>query len=460
MPRTSALLILGLACGPASAAAAQSEARLLFTGDILLGRVVALEIGRTGRSPWEGLRPLFRQADLVVGNLESAVGRPEDCPRSDPPCLTASPALLSLLKPAGFGVLGLANNHAGDLGPEGIEAARRALREAGLAPLGWEDSPLLLRAGPITVAIVALNLAAGAGSPAIPVPSPELRRKLRLARRAADLVVAFVHWGQEYLGWPSRAQREGAAWLIRQGADAVIGHHPHVVQQPECVLGKPVFYSLGNHVFDQKYPDTKAGLIAELRVRGRLLRAGAIATRTPLRSSFPRLAEGGRAAAVPCAVELAEPLRAGGFQVRGESSQRGVILEARQGERVAWRTWPLPLEGIAAARLAGPEGPEFLLTLERHPSPMDGESGLRPYVYQLGPRGLIPRWRGSALAWPLVDADAPEGETLCALHRADSFLTLDPSAPATRVAAYRWNGFGFSGLQDARALARCAALFP
>ncbi len=332
MSRSCALLTLATAAGLA-AATAPSEARLLFTGDILLGRVVGLEIRRTERSPWESLRALFRRADLVVGNLESAVGRGEDCSPSVQPCLAASPASLGLLKQAGFRVLGLANNHAGDLGPEGIEAARRGLREAGLTPLGWEDSPLFVR-------------------------------------------------------------------------------------------------------------------------------AGAIATRTDARSSFPRLAEGGRALAIPCPVELAEPLSAGGWQVRAESSDRGVILEARRGERVAWRSWPLPLEGMAAARLAGPEGPEWLLTIERHPSPIDGELGLRPYVYQPGPRGLIPRWRGSALAWPLVDADLADGETLCALHRADSFLAPDRRAPATRVAAYRWNGFGFSGVEGARATARCVALFP
>ena len=67
----------------------------------------------------------------------------------------------------------------------------------------------------------------------------------------------------------------------------------------------------------------------------------------------------------------------------------------------------------------------LLLSLERHPSSIDNEVGLRPYVYAIGPHGLIARWRGSALAWPLVDAVSTESGALCALHRGDSFLLSD-----------------------------------
>jgi poly-gamma-glutamate synthesis protein (capsule biosynthesis protein) len=89
----------------------------------------------------------------------------------------------------------------------------------------------------------------------------------------------------------------------------------------------------------------------------------------------------------------------------------------------------------------------LLLSLERHSSSIDDEVGLRPYVYAVGTHGLIARWRGSALAWPMTDAIATEKGVLCALHRGDSFLLSDPATKATRIAAYRWNGFGFSGIE-------------
>jgi poly-gamma-glutamate synthesis protein (capsule biosynthesis protein) len=89
----------------------------------------------------------------------------------------------------------------------------------------------------------------------------------------------------------------------------------------------------------------------------------------------------------------------------------------------------------------------LLLSLESHTSSIDDEVGLRPYVYAVGPHGLIARWRGSALAWPLIDAVESKDGVLCALHRGDSFLLPDPATTTTRIAAYRWNGFGFAGIE-------------
>jgi poly-gamma-glutamate synthesis protein (capsule biosynthesis protein) len=126
-----------------------------------------------------------------------------------------------------------------------------------------------------------------------------------------------------------------------------------------------------------------------------------------------------------------------------------------------WRSQALPLLSAEAGKLAGPNGPEYLFTLEEHPSTIDSEEGVRPYVYEALAGGLVARWRGSALAWPLLDATLlPDGDgVLCALHRRDSFLVLQPKAAGVRTAAYRWNGFGFSGVDDTGILARCRSVF-
>src|ERR1700689_3414779 len=121
--------------------------------------------------------------------------------------------------------------------------------------------------------------------------SVALDQKIRLARALANLVVVSIHWGDELMDWPSEIQRQDAAWLIARGADLIIGAHPHVVQKPECVLGRPVFFSLGNHVFDQKYPATKQGLIADCRIGRNSLRCSGIRTETPIASSFPESAK-------------------------------------------------------------------------------------------------------------------------------------------------------------------------
>lgn len=77
-------------------------------------------------------------------------------------------------------------------------------------------------------------------------------------------VVVILHWGIEYQSSPTLSQRKGAHRLIRAGADAIIGHHPHVIQKEEYFNGKPIFYSLGNLVFDQRKPETSQSLIVQL----------------------------------------------------------------------------------------------------------------------------------------------------------------------------------------------------
>jgi hypothetical protein len=166
-----------------------------------------------------------------------------------------------------------------------------------------------------------------------------------------------------------------------------------------------------------------------------------------------------------CPVNLSPPATVSGFSLRGRvlhgdgGTDRHVIEGVRDGKR--WRSQPLPLVSAEAGKLAGPTGPEYLFTLERHSSSIDGEEGVRPYFYEALDRGLVARWRGSALAWPLLDAGLlPGGDgVLCALHRRDSFLVLQPTSVGVRTAAYRWNGFGFSGVDDEKVLARCESMF-
>ena len=92
---------------------------------------------------------------------------------------------------------------------------------------------------------------------------------------------------------------------------------------------------------------------------------------------------------------------------------------------------------------------------------MDGEDNLRPCVYEVRADGLVPKWRGTALAWPLLDAAflQQQNGVLCALHRGDSFLVSEPESHSRRVAAYRWNGFGFSGIDDPDLLRACEESF-
>jgi len=74
----------------------------------------------------------------------------------------------------------------------------------------------------------------------------------------------MLHWGIEHTKEPTARQRMDARMLIDSGADAVIGHHPHVIQDEEIYNGSPIFYSLGNFVFDQRQDEGTTGMIVKL----------------------------------------------------------------------------------------------------------------------------------------------------------------------------------------------------
>jgi poly-gamma-glutamate synthesis protein (capsule biosynthesis protein) len=447
--------------------------RLLFTGDVLLSRQVAVEIRLKRQSPWSNLDKLFHSADWVGGNLEGAVGSSADCREASErsPCFAIDPSLLPVARSAGFTALGNENNHAGDLGAAGREATREAIAATELLPLTFEASPTFLRFGTLTIAVVSVTTVAARDGNPTELPSVALEQKLRLAHALANIVVVSIHWGSELIDWPTEQQRQQAAWLIAHGADVIFGHHAHVPQQPECVATKPVFFSLGNHVFDQKYPATKEGLIADCRIHAGSLRCAGLRTHTMGGSSFPGEAlpdDGVGEALAACPVQLHPALSVSGFTLRpqpaspqdksGEFWIEG--FSGPQSSERMWRTRPAPVLSLEAGNMEGPARPQLLFSLEKHASPIDSEREPRPYVYEVGPHGFVARWRGSALAWPLLDARLLPGSdgVLCALHRRDSFLILSPESKGTRIAAYRWNGFGFDGIADEGVVSACRAL--
>jgi poly-gamma-glutamate capsule biosynthesis protein CapA/YwtB (metallophosphatase superfamily) len=268
---------------------AKEDVRLLFTGDILLSRQVEVELETRIRPPWAGFQKLFRGGAWVGGNFEGAIGRPSNCLGSNSPCFATPESAAELLRRAGFHIVTVENNHAGDLGTLGREHTRQIFRKSGLLAVDFNNSPQFVQLGKTSTAVVALTLVPAADGRVQHIPSTEISEKLRLAKQRANLVVVSIHWGNELMEWPSDSQRKEAAWLVEEGADLILGHHPHVIQRPECVSGRPVFFSLGNHVFDQANPKTKEGMIADCRIRRGRLRCQDIRTHTDPGTAIPAL---------------------------------------------------------------------------------------------------------------------------------------------------------------------------
>src|SRR5438132_12004486 len=142
MPRWLLATTLGLvAFGVAASTSARTPSRpaairLLFGGDVMLGRGVAPVVARDPASVFAGIRFAVNSADLAVANLESPLTRRPHLPAFGPNALEAPPGSARLLAAAGFDAMGIANNHAGDAGPATVADTMRALAAPGLGVVG------------------------------------------------------------------------------------------------------------------------------------------------------------------------------------------------------------------------------------------------------------------------------------------------------------------------------------
>lgn len=456
VPLLAAGLLLALAC--------QAEPALVMTGDVMLSRRVAEELRLRGGAAWRRPAGLIEPGDVVLGNLEGAVGPGTDCVPGVLPslCFAIDPAHLPLAREAGFTALGLENNHAADLGPGSRQRTMAAVEAAGMVSVDFDRGPAFLQVGTRRVGVVSFSRVADAAGAFTP-QGIDLAQKLDTARALSDAAVAFVHWGTELQDWADEAQHREAQALVEQGADVVVGHHPHVVQAPGCIQGRPVFFSLGNHVFDQKYPITRQGLVARCAWGDDGLACEGRASHTRDGTAFPEASP-----RPPERLACVVPERAGlvveGLRVRAQPSaagaSQGITLELWAGDRRVATERPRVIRRIAALRLA-PGLPQSLFMLEDHPSRLDGRVAPRPYVYAVRPQGLLAQWRGTVLAYPLIDAVVLPGEAadlLCALHADQSFLGGAGSG-GRRTLAYRWTGFGFGAAPGAQDQQRCATRF-
>ena len=271
------LLLTLLSCSPPSAD--RSSLTIMFTGDVLLDRGVRHMAEHKGIDYiFDDVTPLFRQADAVVANLE--------CPLTD----TVSPVNKKYifradarwakdLRKAGITHAAMANNHTNDQGRRGLQATAQHLTEAGIEPLGYGNNlgqqmtPAEIEKDGIKVAIfnattlIIENWCRIDNKPGIAQPTEdELLHAISNYKRhhSNTHIVVVLHWGVEFQPYPSIRQRALARKLSEAGVAAVVGHHPHVLQPIDTIGRMPVYYSIGNFVFDQKNPKAKESMIASL----------------------------------------------------------------------------------------------------------------------------------------------------------------------------------------------------
>lgn len=255
---------------------------IIFTGDILLDRGVRRVINHHGVDHLfsDGIDSVFRSAQIVVGNLECPATKIES-PVFKQYIFRSEPEWLDTLRQHGITHLNLANNHSIDQGREGLLDTKRNIKAAGMVPIGAGASmreaagPVLLASSPRKVWLVpSLRLALENYSyltdkPCVSQePMDSLMQRVFQLRKADSTAVIIVslHWGGEHTSKPVPRQRMEAHQLILAGADALICHHTHTLQTIETFRGKPIYYSIGNFIFDPTHPINAEACIVRLKI--------------------------------------------------------------------------------------------------------------------------------------------------------------------------------------------------
>jgi poly-gamma-glutamate synthesis protein (capsule biosynthesis protein) len=276
---------------------------LAAVGDINLGDGPGALIDTFGPLyPWTGTAKALRSADVAFGNLECAVST-RGAPVPKQYNFRGRPAALRAMATyAGFDVLNLANNHAGDYGTQALLDTVRHVRRFGMRAVGAGGS-LAAAAQPRTVTRLGLKIAFVGFSNILPAAfyagpdragtqpaTPQLiEAGVKRAGRRADIVIATFHWGVERATREDARQRAFAQTALDAGADAVIGAHPHVLQPIERRgRHRLVAYSLGNFVFGASSPATAGTGILRLKLTARGVEGYRLAPAV-IEASRPRL---------------------------------------------------------------------------------------------------------------------------------------------------------------------------
>ena len=226
-----------------------------FVGDCTLG--TDEYFGTSGRVPeyyenygadyfFENVRSVFEADDITVVNMEGVLTEETTRKENEEYCFKGDPEYVAILSGSSVEAANLANNHSYDYGEQSYLDTIEILEEAGISHFGFEDVAILDVQG-VSVGLVGIFEVDASEDDDVAAWAKE---GIETAQEAgADIVVVSFHWGIETDSVPESKQIELAHQAIDDGADLVIGHHPHVLQGIEYYNGKVIAYSLGNFCF-------------------------------------------------------------------------------------------------------------------------------------------------------------------------------------------------------------------
>lgn len=251
------------------------DTTIIFAGDVLLSDYVLENYKNQGIGGVvnDTLLSQLQSADITVVNEEFPFGTTGTKAEDKQFTFRVNPSYITVSQEMGVDAVTLANNHVLDFGEEALLETMETLDSAGILYAGAGDS--VERAKQVQkMEVNGKTYGMLAASRVIPVTSwnvenhtpgvfctydaTALVKEIQQAKKKCDYLAVYVHWGVERNNQPEDYQRNLAKQYIDAGADVVIGSHPHVLQGIEFYQGKPIFYSLGNFIFNQSIDKTMA----------------------------------------------------------------------------------------------------------------------------------------------------------------------------------------------------------
>lgn len=261
-------------------AADKKTMSLMFTGDFLFSKdypPYRAYVSR-GKDITKCIEPAIikkmKAVDVMVMNNEFTYTNRGKALKGKKFTFRAYPEMAKELNKLGVDLVSLANNHAYDFGEISLLDTMDSLDKVKVPYVGAgknikeAEAPVFFEKDGIKAAILAATSIERYGNPdtkaateksagvARCLNTERLEKSIAAAKKQADIVIVFVHWGSEGTNYIDQMQKNQAEAMVNAGADVIVGAHPHVLQKVDFVKGVPVVYSLGNFWFNSRTLDT------------------------------------------------------------------------------------------------------------------------------------------------------------------------------------------------------------
>ncbi|MBM0742258.1 CapA family protein [Phormidium sp. CLA17] len=345
---------------------------LMFAGDVTLSDHFEEIIGQDYQRPFAAMKE-YQQADLSMVNLENPLTRATLAMPGKQFNFKADPDAVKVLTTGGVDLVSLANNHTMDFEAEGLKETLTTLDAAGIQYMGAGKDITEARR-PKIIDVKGQRIAylsywgeeygaevnkAGVNS----IKEDRIAEDIKAIRDQVDWVIVNFHWGQELAEAPADWQVKLGHFTVDQGADVIVGHHPHVLQGAEIYKGRPIAYSMGNFIFGGNSRTDYETAVMQVSLKDKQMKVEFLPVEVT--GYQPKVAEGDRGATI---LKNITQLSAN-FQ---QPMQSPVILDARAPQT------PIPTavpEALAPATL--PTSPS-LPRINRAPAPLSPDNLIPP----------------------------------------------------------------------------------